>query len=75
MNDVALEIIKTIGDELSLLREEMKMAKKLLEQQHEEIEQLRDDNYWYKEWSKLHDKCIAADVIEKVEAITEPLPF
>ena len=75
MNEVALEIIAQIGDELSLLREEVRAAKKLLAQRDAEIKQLQSQNFWYGEWVALHEKCIAAGLIEKPEEITTPLPF
>lgn len=75
MNEVALEIIRQIGDELSLLREEVRTAKKLLAKRDAEIKQLQSQNFWYGEWVELHTKCIEAGLIEKPEETTTPLPF
>lgn len=54
MNEVAMEIIKQIGDELQKTREELQAARELLDETTEK------KDFWWGEWCKLSNQLEAA---------------
>lgn len=57
MNDVALEIIKQIGDELQKVRDEMKSVQAILRKTESELKEQRESaTYWWTQWNMLHEK-------------------
>ena len=57
MNDVALEIIKQIGDDLQKVRDEMKSVQAILRKTESEPKEQRESaNYWWTQWNTLHEK-------------------
>lgn len=83
MNEVALDIIKQIGDELAVLREEMRAAKKVLAEKDKELSVLKESadmaerstGYWFKEWQKLRQRCIDGGIMDENEVREDGLPF
>lgn len=83
MTEVALEIIKQIGDELELLREEMRAARKVLAANEKELAELqekadmaeRSTGYWFAEWQKLRQRCIDGGIMDESEVREDGLPF
>ena len=83
MNEVALESIKQIGDELAILREEMRAAKKIIAEREAELSNLQENadmaerstSYWFKEWQKLRQRCIDGGIMDENEVREDGLPF
>ena len=83
MNEVALEIIKQIGDELAILREEVRAAKKIIAEREAELSNLQENadmaerstGYWFKEWQKLRQRCIDGGIMDENEVREDGLPF
>lgn len=57
MNEVALEIIKQLGDELQKIRDEFTAAKKVLAaKEAETVKAKADMNFWFSRWQEIRDK-------------------
>ena len=54
MNEVALQIIATIGDELQMTREEVQKLKNELEETKKQLEEAKDSSaYWFMKYDEL----------------------
>ena len=72
MNEVALQIIATIGDELQMARDEVQSLKKELETVKESLKTREDDAiYWYRKYEEVRPP----EQPKIAEEIKEVCPF
>lgn len=83
MNEVAMEIIQRLGDEVAILRGDVRELRKVLTEKDKEFSSLKENadmyerstDYWFKEWQKLRKRCIDGGIMDESEVREDGLPF
>lgn len=71
MNEVALEIIATLGDELQMARDEVQKLKNEIEEMKKQLEEAKDSSaYWFSKYDEL-----TGTATTSATTITEVTPF